>query len=443
MKVDRGLRTRLANAGQEFLAEHIEALAEGKPQDSLLQQVEALDLEGIAALRRGEGIAPAPTDPWQTVPYVPDSARGPRTEAAVRGRMELAGGKVAFVMIAGGQASRMRWDGPKGTFPIGPRTERSLFQLLIEHLVRGQRDHGAIPPLAITTSPTTDAAIRAFLELNDCFGFDRSVLSFLCQSSMPAFDGEGRILLAAPDRIFLSPDGHGGAIRSLETKGVLKAWEQQGIATVCTFQVDNPLLRVVDPDFIGRLWTEGTSIATKVVLKDDPAQKLGLVVRRNGRPAIVEYSDAPPERAAQRDASGTLVYRLGSIAAHAFRLDFLRKALASGLPLHPAKKEIPCTDAQGNETRVPGVKYERFLFDVFPYARDVTVVEVPRAREYAPVKNAEGVDTPDSARLALENEYRRWYREAGREPPEGILELSPLDALGPEDLRASKRPAGG
>jgi UDP-N-acetylglucosamine/UDP-N-acetylgalactosamine diphosphorylase len=437
MKLDRGLRTRLANAGQEYLADHIEALA-AAGQEVLLPQVEALDLEALAALRDGLGVAPPPLGLWEPMPFLPASARGPRTEAAVRGRLELRAGKVAFALIAGGQASRLGWDGPKGTFPIGPVTDRSLFRLLVEHLVRAGRDHGAAPPLAITTSPTTDAAIRAFFELNDCFGFDRSVLSFACQSSLPAFDGEGRLVLAAPDRIFLSPDGHGGALQSLETRGTLQAWENQGIATVCTLQVDNPLLPVVDPDFIGRVWTEGTPVATKVVMKDTPDQKLGIVVRLDGRPAIVEYSEAPPDRAAQRDPDGTIAYRLGSIAVHAFRLDFLRRALGRSLPLHAARKEIPCVDAQGQPARIQGLKYERFLFDIFPQAREITVVEAARELEYAPVKNAEGAESPATAREALDAQYRRWYREAGREPPGGPLEISPLDALGPEDLRASR-----
>jgi UDP-N-acetylglucosamine/UDP-N-acetylgalactosamine diphosphorylase len=434
MRVDRGLRTRLANAGQEFLADHVEALDTAR-QEILLPQIEALDLEALAALRRGEGLAPPPLGRWETMPFLPVAARGPRTEAAVRGRLELRAGKVAFALIAGGQASRLRWDGPKGTYPIGPATDRSLFRLLVEHLVRAGRDHGAVPPLAVTTSPTTDAAIRAYFELKDCFGFDRSVLSFSCQSSLPAFDDEGRLVLAAPDRLFLSPDGHGGALQSLEARGILAAWEQLGIATVCTLQVDNPLLRVVDPDFIGRIWTEGTSIATKVVMKEAPDQKLGLVVRLDGRPAIVEYSEAPAARAELREPSGLLAFRLGSIAAHSFRLDFLRRALATSLPLHAARKEIPCAVAEGRTVRVKGVKYERFLFDIFPHAREITVVEVARAREYEPVKNAEGYESPETSRRALDTEYRRWYREAGREPPTGALELSPLDAIGPDDLR--------
>ncbi len=438
MKLDRTLRTRLANAGQEFLAEHLEALDPPR-QETLLPQIEALDLEMLAALRGGEGLAPTPSGRWAAMPFLPASARGPRTEASVRGRLELRAGKVGFVLVAGGQASRLRWDGPKGTFPIGPVTERSLFRLFVEHLVRAGRDHGAVPPLAVTTSPTTDAAIRAFFELNDCFGFDRSVLSFACQTSLPAFDEEGRLVLAAPDRLFLSPDGHGGALAALETQGVLQAWAHQGVATVCTLQVDNPLLKVIDPDFIGRVWTEGTPIATKVVMKEHPDQKLGLVVRLEGRPAIVEYSEAPAARAAEREPGGQLAFRLGSIAAHALRLDFLRRALAKGLPLHAARKEIPCVDADGTARRVPGRKYERFLFDIFPRASDLTVVEVTRDREYEPVKNADGYESPETSRRALDAEYRRWYREAGREPPAGTLEISPLDATGPEDLRAGAR----
>jgi UDP-N-acetylglucosamine pyrophosphorylase len=159
-------------------------------------------------------------------------------------------------------------------------------------------------------------------------------------------------------------------------------------------------------------------------------------VRLDGRPAIVEYSELPGSRAGARGPDGSLLYRLGSIAAHAFRLDFLRRALATGLPLHAARKEIPCVDGEGREVRVDGVKYERFLFDIFPRAREVTVVEVTRSREYEPVKNAEGYESPETSRRALDAEYRRWYREAGREPPAAVLELSPLDANGPEDLRS-------
>ena len=338
-------------------------------------------------------------------------------------------------MFAGGQASRLRLDGPKGTYPIGPRTDRSLFRILVEQLVRAGRDFGTCPPLAVTTSASTDAAIRAFFEAQDCFGMDRGRLRFACQGSLPAFDRMQRLVLAGPGRIFRNPDGHGGAIAALESSGILTDWAAAGIEAICTFQVDNPLLKVVDTDFIGRLWTEKPPIVTKVVRKTDPTEKVGVVACVKGLPSIVEYSEIGAHANA-RDPDGQLTFRLGSIAVHAFDLEFLAGALKTPLPLHRANKEIPGIDEQNNPARIPGVKFERFVFDLFPLADGLTVVETLREREYAPVKNAEGQDSPATVRAALDAEYRRWYEEAGAAPPEGSepLELSPLDALGPQDV---------
>jgi len=437
MKLDRSLRARLEKAGQEFLADHFEGLEESR-QETLKQEIERLDFEMLAELRAGARLAEPPDTDIAPLPYVAAGDRGADAEIVAKGRHELQAGRVAFALLAGGQASRLRWDGPKGTFPIGPQSKRTLFQVFVEHLLRAGRDHGVTPHLAITTSATTDAAIKAFFEKHDCFGLDRDRIHFACQASLPALDEEGRLILSSPERIFLNPDGHGGAVQALQTQGVLDVWEEAGVRTVCTFQVDNPLLRVVDPDFIGRLWEDGAPLATKVILKQEPKEKLGVVVNQGGRPAIVEYSEISDKQAAQRDADGQLTYRLGSIAVHAFKLDFLKRGLEGKLPLHTALKEIPCVDEKGETVRRRGRKYERFLFDLFPLAESIRVVEVEREREYEPVKNAEGKESPATARAALDREYRRWYREAGREPPAENgepLEISPLEALGPEDVK--------
>ena len=189
------------------------------------------------------------------------------------------------------------------------------------------------------------------------------------------------------------------------------------------------MLPAADAAFIGRLVGGGAPLATKVVLKTDPAEKVGVVALVGGKPAIVEYSEISDEQAQRRDADGRLTYRLGSIAVHAFDLEFLRGELARDLPLHCARKEIPCL-----EGRKAGRKYERFLFDLFPAAQSITVVEVQREREYAPLKNFEGPDSADAVRGALRREYARWHRESGKDPPDGTLEISPLVAEGPGDL---------
>ena len=433
MKLDRSLRAHLAKTGQEFLADHCERLDPAR-RKTLTTQLEGLDLDLLADLRAG-GDEAALDGKVEPLPYVPFAERGRQTAAAARGVAELEAGRVAFALLAGGQASRLRWDGPKGTYPVGPVTERCLFRIFAEHIVRAGRDYGRQPSFAVTTSAATDAAIRTFFERQDCFAMDRAELGFACQASLPALDDSGRLLLCTPDRVFTSPDGHGGAVLALEREGILAGWEEAGITTVVIFQVDNPLLQVVDPDFIGRLWTSDASLATKVILKERPEQKLGVVVRRAGRPAIVEYSELPAELAVARDPDGRLTFRLGSVGAHAFRLDFLRRELARDLPLHTARKEIPCVDNNGAADRRWGMKLERFLFDLFPRAAGVAVAEVLREREYGPIKNAEGNESPETARAMLDAEYRRWYRDAGKAPPPGErIELSPLDALGPEDL---------
>ena len=427
------LRERFEAAGQSWLGAHMQTL-DGEGRARLERQLSALDLELVGRLARAEGLADAATGAPEPHPYVSAEERAADTEAAARGMDEFRSGRVAFALLAGGQASRLRWDGPKGSFPIGPATDRSLFQIFIERLRRCGRRYGPDPLFAVTTSVDTDAQIRAFFEEHEHFGFPRGRLCFSCQGTLPALDDQGRLILAAPDRVFVNPDGHGGAVAALERDGTFERWERGGVRTVVTFQVDNPLLPVGDADFVGRLVAQRADIATKIVLKQDPAEKVGLVTLVEGRPRIVEYSEIPETAAAARDADGSLRLRLGSIAVHAFRLGFLRGHVAEGLPLHRALKEIPTVDAQGNEVRRRGLKHERFIFDLFPLARSVEVVEVLREREFEPVKNAEGPESPATARAALEREYRRWYAEAGVPAPEGTLEVSPLHAEGPDDL---------
>jgi len=430
VSADKALRSRLVSAGQEWLIAYRDTLDAARAED-LTRQLSSLDLDLVERIRAGGERAPPPPKDLEPLPYVAAEERGPRTGAARSGAAALTQGAVGFVVLAGGQASRLKYDGPKGCYPIGPRTNRPLFRILVEQVVRAGRDAGRTPPLAVTTSTTTDAAIKAFFEGHDCFGFPRADISFACQGQLPALDADGRFLLAEPGRVFTNPDGHGGALQALETSGILAAWEERGVEKVACCQVDNPLLSVVDADFLGRAGT----LATKVVMKRAADEKVGVVARAGGKPTLVEYSDIAPEDAARTDRDGRLTYRLGSIAAHVFDLAFLRRELPRSLPLHVAHKEIPCVDAAGTPQRVKGTKYERFLFDLFPLAGDISVCEVDREREFEPLKNAEGEHSPEVVRAALDRQYRRWYEEAGATPPdESPLELSPLDAIGPDDL---------
>lgn len=400
----------------------------------LESQVRAVDWGLMERLRRGAGLAESSMARVAPVPYVRHAERGKDPAFSARAQASLKKGGIGFVLFAGGQASRLGWDGPKGTFPIGPVSDRSLFRILCEKLARAGRRFGVTPFLAVTTSEATDGAIREAFAREGCYGLPAGRVDFVCQASLPALDERGAVLLETPERIFTSPDGHGGAAVALESSGLLERWETAGVTAVSTFQVDNPLLRLLDLDFLGRLREGGPPIVTKIVLKSDPGERVGVVASRGGRPAIVEYSELSAEEAARRDPDGHLTYRLGSIGVHAFELRFLRRELRGNLPFHRAIRPVPCVDEAGRPTRVNGQKFERFLFDLFPCAPAVTVVECLREREFAPLKNAEGDDSPDSVRAAMRSEYLRWHIEAGRTPPAGPIEFSPLEVDGPEDL---------
>jgi UDP-N-acetylglucosamine/UDP-N-acetylgalactosamine diphosphorylase len=430
--VDRALLSRLEAADQHWILDYLAGLPEQSAK-RLQSQLSRIDLEVIAEILAGRGIADSQTGELKSLPI---AASDPKAKRA--GEAALKAGEVGFVILAGGQASRLRAEGPKGAFPIGPKSDRSLFAILVHQILRAGRDAGVIPLLAITTSSSTDAAIRAFFEEHKCFDYPRDKLSFSCQKQLPALSDEGRLILASPERVFTNPDGHGGALQGLETNGVLPRWESAGIRHVACCQVDNPILQVVDPEFIGRSIVNNVPLATKIVVKTDPAEKVGVVASLDGRPALVEYSDLSDEDTARRDADGQLTYRLGSIAVHVFALEFLRRELPRSLPLHVARKEIPCVDHEGNATKTPGRKFERFLFDLFPSAENIVVCEVDRELEFEPLKNAEGAHSPDAVRTSLDRQYRRWYAEAGVEVPDDspleLLELSPLDVNSPADL---------
>ena len=296
----------------------------------------------------------------------------------------------------------------------------------------------------MTTSSATDAAIREFFEANNCFGLDRKrPLRSRNRARCPRSATKGTILLAGPERIFRSPDGHGGAIAALKNHGILDVWKAQGIEVVCTFQVDNPLLAVVDPDFIGRLLAKATRRSRpRSCSRPTRTSPSGSWPRSAaGRPSSSTPRSATPRRTPPTTTASSPTGSRRSPCTRSIST-FCKPASARRCRCTPPRKEIPQTDAEGTVTRTPGIKYERFLFDLFPQADSVTVVESLREREFAPVKNADGADSPATARAALEAEYRRWYEEAGVAPPapaEGEedlpLELSPLDALGPDDLR--------
>jgi UDP-N-acetylglucosamine/UDP-N-acetylgalactosamine diphosphorylase len=352
------------------------------------------------------------------------------------------------LVVAGGQGSRLGFEHPKGMFPVGPVSRKSLFQIHAEKVQALGRRYKAVPPLLVMTSPATHDETVAYFADNRSFGLPAEALHFFCQGTMPALDlATGRLLLEDKDQLFLSPDGHGGTVTALARGGLLKRLRDRGIRHVYYFQVDNPLTKVADPVFLGHHLTRRAEVSAKVIAKEGPKDKLGVFTLVDGRCTIIEYSDLPDELAEARDEQGRLRLWAGSPAIHIFDLDFLdRVTRADGLPFHVARKKVPHLDESGRPVQPQkenALKFERFIFDVLPLADRWAIVETARRDEFAPLKNASGADSPEAVAQALSNQAAEWLAAAGIEVPRDAagnatvpLEVSPLCALDAEEFAA-------
>jgi len=439
----------VAAAGQPQLLAFWEQL-DAAGRDRLETQLRGLDWKQIAdcqrlaASRRSAAAVAPPLDlrAAETPPCHPlDSGERAVIEA---GREALAAGSVGVILMAGGQGTRLGFDGPKGTFPVGPVSGATLFELLLGPLKAVERRYGRRVPLAILTSAATDAATREFLNQHEFCGLDPEQVLLFQQGTLPAVDAPtGRLLLDAPDHVAVAPDGHGGMLAALAGSGGLSWFARQGVETIVSFQVDNPLARPLDPEFIGRHRLTDASFSTQVILKTDPAERVGVVVEQEGVTRVVEYSDLPDDLAAERLADGRLRFHAGSIAIHAFHRAFLERAAADAdsLPLHLAHKKVPFLDAEGRliEPASPNAfKFERFIFDLMPLAERVTVAEVAVAEGFAPLKNPSGAasDSPETVHQAMVAYARRHLTAAGITVADRVdVELDTGSILDDDDLR--------
>jgi len=398
----------------------------------------AVDALGKATVRRS--MVPAPVI---SLPEFGGDAQA-RKSAASLGEEMLAAGRVAGFVVAGGQGTRLGFDGPKGAYPVGPGTDRCLFEIYAQKLAGLARRYGVAVPWYVMTSDATDVETRALFDRRKYFGLDPDDVFIFVQDMVPSFDFDGRLMLDRPDHIAENPNGHGGSLTALVGSGALDHMERRGIDTISYFQVDNPLIRIGDPVYLGLHETARAEMSCKVLRKPHPDVKWGVLVRIDGRVSIVEYTELDDELRGARDASGELLYWAGSPAIHLLRTDFVRRVAGDAdrsLPFHASAKKIPTIDASGRPTRPDepnGYKLERFVFDALPVARRTCLVEVRASEEFSPIKNAEGPESPSSARRDLDAEYRRWLAAAGIPlPPESQpIEIDHSRIDGPDDAVA-------
>ena len=424
------LRRLAAEHGQGHVFDRYDPLG-AEERGRLLDALEQLDFELISDLRsRVTGDAPPPETPSFRPPQIFPLERAPEQDRRVlesirHGEELLSEGRVGYILVAGGQASRLGSDMPKGCVPVGPVSGRSLFEWHSRRLLAAHRRYGAPTPFYVMTSPVNDAPTREFFEQHAFFGLDPDDVHFFVQGMLPALDHEGRILLRSSSELFLAPNGHGGVLSALRSSGLLGDARARGIETMSYFQVDNPLARPADAFFLGLHHLEEADMSSKVVAKREPGEKVGVLGRVDGKLGCIEYSDLPDELREARDDDGELLFRAGNIAVHAFALDFLDKITGEelGLPWHLARKSMRVLDGDGREADRDGYKFETFVFDALGLAEKSVTLEVDRALEFSPLKNATGEDSPDTVRRDLCKLFAGWARDAS-------LELPPADDAG-------------
>ena len=425
-------------------------------KDRLAKQVASVDFEFVRDLhvRLVKQKEPPVLDPKKLEPSpvinLPqsDDEKARAEEARRVGEEALRKGRVGCFLVAGGQGTRLGLSGPKGCYDVGPVRKRSLYQLHAEKITALRKLYETDLPWVIMTSDATDTATRSFFEERFYFGLGEDTVRFCKQESLPAIDFDGRLMLESRSSLTMSPNGHGGSIKAIHDSGCLAWLREQGIDTLSYFQVDNVLVRIGDPVFLGYHLQTGAEMSSKVCRKRDWREKVGVMGYVDGKLSVIEYSDLPKELAQETLSDGSPKWWAGSIAIHALDVAFLERLNEGGfkLPYHKAEKAISCIGGDGNPVKLKtgeknGLKFETFIFDALPMAKSSVTVETDRNLDFAPIKNATGEDSPDTARRMLTDLWAGWLEEAGKTVPRKAdgspdchIDISPLTSMAGEKL---------
>ena len=433
----------LQKYNQKQVLEHYHQLTPGKKKE-LIKYISGLDLELTFRVHREFSRQKNSAKPHYDITpasiiRIPQTKREKNLQEEARdlGENLLKKNKVAVLIVAGGQGSRLGCDGPKGLFPISPVKQKPLFQIFAEKVKALANRYRAEIPLLIMTNRENRQIIEKFLEEHRFFRLNPKDLYFFEQEMLPSITPEGNLILKDETHLFVNPNGHGGSLKAIFKSGILKTLMERDVTELFYCQADNPLVKVADPVFLGYHNMENAEMSLKVLRRRDGLEKVGIYGTVNGKPAVIEYSDLLPEEISAVDEKGRLKYWPGSIAIHIFSLPFIRRLNERGfaLPYHRAVKSAAGLGMDNKLCQMPAWKFETFVFDALPLAQKVCCMETIREEEFAPVKNRTGEDSPESTRKALSNQYKKWLRAAGVEvAPDVLVEISPLYALDQEEL---------
>ena len=434
---------RLSAHGQQHVLHFFDQLA-AEQQQSLLQQLEALDLDWLdrAIATEIEATDPSLISCYEQV-IKPGDPR--EAEALDRGKKALEQGRVGTLLVAGGAGTRLGFDGPKGAFPLGAISGNTLFQMHAERLVGLGRRYGVIPPLYLMTSPANHEETCRFFAEHDRFGMPAERVLIFPQGQAPAVDERGKLLLESAHSLVLTANGNGGLFAAMRDGGAFAHMHDVGVETISYIQIDNPLALSCDPLFTGYHLQAECQLSCKAIAKTGPFERVGNYARVGGRLGIVEYTEIPEALATEKDAAGELLYGYGNPGLFNWSREYAEQSAAAELPVHKAHKKIAHIDESGArvEPSAPnGYKLETFALDTLLTAERTIVMACDRDAEFAPVKNASGTDSPESAQGLMTALFRNWITAAGGTVADGIrIEIDPGYAIDAAEL-AERLPGG-
>ncbi len=454
------LARRLEAHGQAHVLQFWPRLSAAE-RERLAAQIASIDLDLVDRLVKTWVLAtPQPQhftriDPVEVLP-VPSRDQPAAREAHAAGEAALRAGRVGLVLVAGGQGTRLGFPGPKGTFPIGPITGRTLFQYHADRILHAQHAYGCVLPWYIMVGETNEAATRKYFEDHGYLGLDPANVFFFTQAMMPSVDASGRMLLDSPASLAMNPNGHGGCIPALVDRGIIADARRRGIDTLSYFQVDNWAINLADPYFIGYHVFANGEFSSKVKRKTAPREAAGVFCLCDGQVRVLEYTelDIYPQLL-DTDAQGNLLHFAGNAAAHVLSVDFIERIYANydRFPWHCSHKKIAHVNPAGDRVQPDtpnGFKFETFIFDALVYASGrPLMLEIDRIAEYALAKQMSGPGSVEEARANMNAYWGAWLRAAGcTRPLDGVnIEISPVFAITAEEFtrraRNLKWPAAG
>ena len=402
---------------QEHLLKYIDLISTNEGKNNLINDIENIDFEKLNRLfaLSNQNFKNSMKTVMLEHIRVFDKSRfsdEENNEILKIGEDIIANNQYAVVTMAGEQGTRLGHKGPKGTFILNVKPEpKSLFQIIAENLIKANNKYGIILNWYIMTSTENNDETVKYFEDNNYFGYNSENVKFFKQGNLPLLSEDGKLVINSEYRIKYAASGNGTIYQAMLNDGVIDDMKRKGIKWVFIGSVDNALLNMVDPMLLGLTKKRGTEIASKTIVKNSPYEKVGVFCKKNGKPGVIEYSEIPETLIEEVDENGELMYGESHIMCNLYTLDAIEKIANVELPYHSAHKKVDFMQEDGNmfyAKEANGYKYEAFIFDGFELFDDITLYRGKREEDFAPVKNAEGVDSPETA-TKLYNDF--WFKD--------------------------------